>query len=464
MSAPHSYWALVRSALAAERARASALTGATETAFLPAALEIVEQPVSPTARTVARVALAGLLLIIGMLIFVHVDVVTSAPGVLAPSGEVKLVQSQVNGSASAILVEEGQRVKAGQALVRLDPTNAAADANQAAEALSRAQWDSARWAAVLGALDGGPLRLVSPPGSPPTIKAAQTALARGELATVRAAEANKVARRTATLAGLAEARAQLAKLDETLPLLDRQITVYEELLAKGFVAKMKVLDLRRQRLAAEKDRDMARAEVAKAQADVTAASEEGSQASSDARSTILEHLVAARSELEIRAQESVKARENARMQLLSSPVDGIVAELQAHTVGGLVEAGKPLMMIVPMGARLNAEIRISDRDIGSAKVGQEVRLKLAAYPFSRFGTLPGRVRSIAANAVTDARGETYFRARVTLSGAPVARNGQTLVLLPGMQLVADVTTARRTLMSYLISPLRATANEALRER
>jgi hemolysin D len=464
MTAVARRWHQVRAALAAEKARTLSLVRTEETAFLPSALEIVERPISPTARSAAWLLLAGVLLVITWMTFGKIDIVASAGGRIVPGDDVKLIQSAEPGTVRAILVSDNQIVKAGQPLIELNPTVVGAEAEQAREALRTAQLDAARDAAVLAALDGHPLVLAAPAGTPPDVIAAQTALARDTLAGIREADGARAADRRSAIAAHAEAAQQVAKIDQTLPLLDTEIGVYEELLTKGFVAKMKVLEMRRQRLATAKDRDIALATVRKTQADADAAGHASGQSQADARSKLRADLVRALSESQLRVEELTKAGERSRLQRLLSPVDGAVTQLAVHTIGGVVEVAKPLMVIVPTNSKLRADVQVLNKDVGFVRAGQPVVLKLAAFPFTRYGTVAGHVESVASNAVVDQKLGLVFPARIALDKPRLDRSGADLSLIAGMEVTADIRTGHRTLMSYLLSPIESTVRQAGRER
>jgi len=453
-------WHQIRGLIAAEKARARLLVRTEETAFLPSALEIIERPISPTARAAGWLLMAGLLLVIAWLSFGKIDVVASTGGRIVPGDEVKLIQSAEPGTIRAIFVSENQMVRAGQPLVELNPVLVGAEAEQARDALRTAQLDVARDSAVLAALDGHPLEIAAPPGTPSEVIVAQTALARDTLRGIQEAEGARAADRRSAIASHAEAVQQVAKLDQTLPLLDIELGVYEELLSKGFVAKMKVLEMRRQRLAAAKDRDIALATVRRAGADADAATHASRQSRADARSKLLADLVRARSETELRLEELTKVGERSRLQRLLSPADGSVTQLGIHTIGGVVEVAKPLMIIVPTNSKLKAEVNILNKDIGLIRVGQPVVLKLAAFPFTRYGTINGHVESIASDAVDDRRLGLVYPARIALDQSLPGREGVRGRLLAGMEVTADIRTGRRTLMSYLLSPIEATVRQA----
>ncbi|KQZ73885.1 secretion protein HylD [Sphingopyxis sp. Root214] len=463
MSLAH-HWGVIRKALRDDRERQRTVLRTTEHDFLPAALEVIERPVSPTARVTAWTMLGLLTVALLWLFLGRVDVVVSATGKLVPADDVQLIQPGSGGIVHTILVRNGQRVRAGQPLVELDPTVSDADTAQASKALETAMLDAARLRAILSALDGHGLGFTPPAGTTADVAATQIALARAQLAEIRAGSQTRAADTESARAARAEAEIQAAKLNETLPLLDEQIAANETLLEKGYVSKLRVIEMRRQRLVAGRDRDAALATARKAEAQIAVAGGNSSRSTAEARARVLADLAKAESDARLRAEELTKATKRGSLQRLVSPVDGTVTQLAVHTVGGVVEAAKPIMVIVPARGKLVAEVAIANKDVGFVGAGQPVALKIEAFPFTRYGTVPSRLEHISSDAVQDEKRGLIYTARVTLDRATIRRDGTTIPLTPGMAVTADVRTGRRSLASYLLSPIDKMRTTAARER
>jgi hemolysin D len=458
------HWEIAKAALADDRERVKAKVQAGQTEFLPAALEIVERPVSPTGRLSAYLLGLGLVIALAWAVFGKVDVVASAQGRLIPVDNVKLIQSSDAGVVRSILVRDGQEVRKGQVLVELDPTATAADTAQARSALQTAQLEVARGNAVLHALDGHGLSFTAPEGTPADVAATQQALAFAEWRALEASINGRGFDRSAALATRNEAATQAAKLNETIPLIDEQLAAYEDLLAKGYAPKLKVIELRRQRLAAIKDRDAALQAERKAEAQLAGAGSTVIQSRAEARAKVLGDLAKAQADAALRQEELVKTEQRSRLQQLVAPVDGRVVQLAIHTVGGVVEPAKPIMMIVPKGGTLVAEVKLLNKDAGFVRQGQSVAVKLEAFPFTRYGTVPGRVETIGSDAIEDDKLGLVYTARIKLDRDTIDRENERVKLIPGMALTADIRTGTRSIVSYLISPIDQARQEAGRER
>ncbi len=194
------------------------------------------------------------------------------------------------------------------------------------------------------------------------------------------------------------------------------------------------------------------------------ASASRTQSVGTSRARILEDLTKAEVEARLRREEMVKASRRSALQRLVSPIDGTVAQLSVHTVGGVVEVGKPLMLIVPARGQLVATVKIFNKDIGFVRAGQDVGVKLAAFPFTRHGVVEGRIESISTDAVEDEKLGLVYTARITMDRQWHTRDGRFVQLVPGMEVTADIRTGLRSVGSYLLSPLQAMGEEAGRER
>ena len=458
------HWAVAKGALEDDRTRVRGRVEASQHKFLPAALEVAERPVSPTARLSAWVMLGGLVLAVVWAVLGKVDIVASATGKLIPADNVKLIQPAEVGVLRAIMVRDGQRVRKGQVLVTLDPTVSGAESAQAVSELRTARLDAARARAILAALDGNPLNVVTPDGTPAEVAATQRALASSELGALLAGSSGKASDVRAAQAARDEALVEAAKLDETLPLIDQQLAAHEALLGEGFASKLKVIELRRQRMSAARDRDSAIVTARRMGAQLSSVGSSTQQARAMARAKVLDDLAKAQANVALRTEELVKSSKRSSLQQLLSPVDGTVAQLAVHTIGGVVEIAKPIMIIVPDGGGLVAEVKLLNKDAGFVRPGQDVALKLEAFPFTRFGTVPGKVESIATDALPDEKLGLVYVARIALARSSLNRGDRVVQLIPGMAITADVRTGDRSIMSYLLSPIDEARLEAGRER
>jgi len=458
------HWDVLREALRADRERKRLFVPSSEADFLPAALEVSERPVSPTSRILAWALLIGLALTIAWTILGRIDVVATAPGSLIPTGKVKIVQSPGAGVVRAIHVRNGDIVHKGQALIDLDPTLVGADLAAAQKALAAAELDIARNRAVADALSGKGLHFDAPDGTPPEIADTQRRLIAAQLAEIEATAASLANARSSALADANAARATAARLADTVPILDRQIERMKRLDAKGYAPGQRLLELERQRRGEVGDRSVSLAQIDRGLAEARKLDQQIAQTKEQARRTALTDLAKAEAEAILRREEVTKATQMNRFQRLVAPVDGVVQNIEVHTLGGVVEAAKPLMTVVPAQGGLEVEVRILNKDVGFVRVGQEAAVKLEAFPFTRYGTVPGRVRSISRDAVQDKELGLVYVATIALDRSFVDADGRRYVLTPGLAATVDVKTGTRRIISYLISPLQTSISQAGHEK
>lgn len=463
MNALSRHWQVAREVLNQERARDKERRGNFEPRFLPAALEVIERPVSPTGRVTTWVMLVGLAGTLAWLTLGQLDIVASAQGRIMPTDNVKLVQAASTGIVRRIYVREGDVVKKGQPLIDLDPTVSIAEQVQAEKALLAARLDVARNKAIADALSGRGLNFVPPPGTPADVADTQRRLIAAQVAESDAATAGMAAARGASLSDARAAAEQVRTLDRTVPVLDRELAAMHGLEAKGYAPGLKLLEMERQRHSEAGQRSIALAQQARAMSDARKYGQQSAQAREQARQTALADLAKAQSEAMLREEELTKARQKSHLQRLLAPVDGTVQQIAVHTVGGVVEAVRPLMVVVPYGA-LTVEAKVLNKDAGFVRKGQDVAVKLEAFPFTRYGTVPGRIVSIATDAVDDRKLGPVYVARIALLQSTIDRGDRVVPLAPGMTVTADIRTGQRSIMSYLISPIDKARREAGRER
>lgn len=463
MNAISRHWQVAREALAQEKVRAKGHKRSADFRFLPAALEVIERPVSPTGRITTWVLLVGLAATIAWLCLGKVDIVASAQGRIMPTDDVKLVQAANTGIVRKIYVHDGDVVKKGQPLIDLDPTVSTADQTQAEKALLSAQLDVARNQAIADALSGRGMHFTPPAGTPADVADTQRRLIAAQVAESEAAMAGMASARTSALSDAQAAADQIRTSDQTLPVLDRELDAMHGLEAKGYAPGLKLMEMERQRHSEAGQRDVAVAQQARGNADARKFAQQLAQTREQARQTALVDLAKAQSEAMLRNEELTKARQKSHLQRLAAPVDGTVQQLAVHTVGGVVEAVRPLMIVVPYGA-LTVEAKVLNKDAGFVHKGQDVAVKLEAFPFTRYGTIPGRIESVSTDSVDDKKLGPIYTARIALLRSTIDRGDQVVPLGPGMTATADIRTGRRSIMSYLISPIDRARKEAGRER
>jgi hemolysin D len=444
--------------------------------FLPAALEIIEKPPSPGLRLL-MLTLCTLFAVALIWSFLgRVDVVAVASGKTLPAANVKLIQPIEIGTVRAIHVRNGQTVRKGQLLIELDPTVAGAEEAQASRGLLTAQIAEARNDAFLAHLAGRSASFRAPAGTRPEIVQTQNQLVRSAIAEYEAQRASLAQSRAERSAELAATAAEVAKLRQTLPLVDQQLEARRDLTARGHFSKLKLLEYEQMRVEHLRNIDVQESNASKSRAAIGNIDAQLRQLREEFSKKAATDLSAAEDESGMRSEEVTKSERRRLYQQIRSPVDGIVQQLAVHTIGGVVQPAQPLMIIVPDGSEVEVEAQILNRDIGFVREGQKVRVKLEAFPFTDYGLVEGIVETISRDAVQqeaqagaggEGKGQAaglMYTARIRLSRSWIKVGGRRQPIGPGLAVQAEIKTGERRIIQYLVSPISQAMDEAGRER
>lgn len=429
-----------------------------ETAFLPAALEIQETPPSPVGRAVLWTILACFVLALAWATFGRVDIVAVARGRIIPSGHSKIVQPLEIGTVTAIHVRDGQPVHAGQVLIELDPAAARADLDRLAQERDTAARDAARYRRLADWLAAD-----EPPTAERLAAMDDHLLLRqwrefqDKLDMLQRERARQQAERRS-------AREQVAKLKAVLPIVERRASSRKGLASQKLLSEQQYLEAEQARLESVHDLRTQRSRVAELDAAIRELDARIAFTRSEFHRQLLERLEEAERRRAASAQEVIKARARLRALTLTAPVDGVVQQLAVHTIGAVVTPAQQLLVIVPKDESLEVEATLENKDIGFVEVGQPAEIKIDAFPFTKYGTLPGEVTDLSGDAVADETKGLVYRMRVAMQGTTLEVNGRPVRLVPGMTVTVEVKTGRRRLIEFFLSPLLRYANESARER
>src|SRR4029077_14547139 len=370
-----------------------------ELAFLPAALEIVETPPSPIGRAIGATVIAVFCLALIWATFGSVDIVATAPGKIVPSGRTKVIQPFETGVVRAIHVRDGQKVRAGQSLIELDPTMTDAERDHLKSDLISSQLEVARLRAAVSG-KGDPTEAFSPPdgASPSLIEMnrqlliSQVAEHQGKVAALDRQIKQKEAERETIKAGV-------AKLEATIPVLSQKVEIRKYLYDKDLGSKIVWLTDHQELVGMQQEVLVQKSKLQEAEAAVAALVETRAQTAAGYRRTRFEELTKAQEKASGLAQDVIKAEQRTKLQALAAPVDGVVQQLSVHTIGGVVTPAQQLLVVVPLDSHLEIEAMVSNRDIGFVHEGQPAEIKIDTFNFTRYGLLHGNVVSVSQDAI-----------------------------------------------------------------
>lgn len=445
---------------------------ADDRAFAPDLVRIQEQAPAPLPRLVIGAIAALFLMLLIWACVGRLDIIAVAPGKLVPQSFLQIVQPFEAGIVRELLVREGDHVRAGQVLVRMDTSLSDADSRALTQELQLLALELRRIDAELA---GAPLRRSAADPSDAFMQV-ETKLRHNRQAYLdsMAEQQAQLAKARQDLAGASETKSALEK---SLPVLVAQDEGWEKLAQEGYAGKLLAMERKRARI--EREGELA-AQVHQVSA-LEAAIEQAEQRIAQLRSTNQSRLQTERVEILARHQklEQEVAKQSHRHGLLElkAPQDGVIKDLATHTTGSVIQPGTVLMTLVPAGDKILAEVWVDNEDAGFVRADQRARLKLAAYPFQKYGMVEGKVQHISPDASEPDRSTEdvesasrngtrplSYEALVALHTPYLEARGTRHEISPGMQVTAEIHLGTRTVLEYLLSPVQRTLSEAGRER
>ncbi len=385
-----------------------------------------------------------------------------APGLVRVETQHRVVQHREGGIIRELLVHEGDVVRAGQTLLRLDDVATSASLQSLEEQRNALVAEEARLTAERDGL--------------PEVHFPEELSASGDLLKVQRAlfESNRAAftsrqgmleQRVSQIEAQIDAhKAQLSSVRHQHELITEELAAAETLVARGFEGKTKVLGLKRQQASLEGQRGELQARIAQAREAIASARLELANDRDEHQSKLndaLKELGTRMSQLDERLSPATDQQER---RVIVAPCDGVVLNLRFTGVGGVIPAGGEVLDLVPTRDALTIDARLSPLDIDAVHLGLPARVRLSAYRQRVTPTVSGRVTRVAPDAVADpATGRPYYALQVTLEPEALARLGGDVALVPGMPVEVMVSTGAHTVLDYLLGPLTDSFARAFRE-
>ncbi|MDH1903393.1 HlyD family type I secretion periplasmic adaptor subunit [Comamonas aquatica] len=385
----------------------------------------------------------------------YIDEVVRGQGKVVPSRQVQVVQSLDGGVVEEILVRPGQRVDAGQVLLRLDPTRSTASLGEnKAETLALKAKAARLEALATGEPFKAPDDVLKQAPNVVEMERRVWESKTQELQTAISIARDQFNQRQQELRETMANRDQAAS---SCSLTSEELRVTKPLLSSGAVSEVDLLRLQRDVARFCGEAKAAGAQIGRIQAAIQEAERKVQESELNARNLARVELSETRGKLSSLEQGQLALQDRVKLAEVRSPVRGTVNNLMANTVGGVVQPGKDILDIVPMDDTLLLEVQINPKDIGFLHFGQQAEVKFTAYDFAIYGGLAGKVEQIGANTITDEKGNSFYIVKVRTDRAHVGDDSRPII--PGMQAEVHILTGQRTLMQYLLKPiLRAKAN------
>ncbi len=422
---------------------------------------VLEEAGPPAVFSHLMLVVSGLLLVgFAWAAVAQISETAVTEGHIMPAKPVQAVQHLEGGLVAEVLVDNGEFVKKGQLLVRLQSVDAQAELEQ----LQAREAGLALRAERLRAFVLDREADFSAGQDYPELVADQQAILDLQIEareSQRTVILSRIEQRKAEVAGLSEQRENIEK---QIGLVAEQVEMRRTLLNKGLDSRVNFLEIQRAHTNIRGELIALIGQIATSQEALNEA--KGSLVELDAklRNESLSEMGQVTAELAEVRESAAELEDRVYRLEIFSPEHGIVKGLLTKTVGAVIKPGENIMEIVPVQENMVAEVQIKPRDIGHIRIGQEAKVKVTTYDVARFGALSGILEHISASTFQDEEGEPYYKGKIALEqnflGGQAGRN----LVLPGMLVAADISTGRKTIMEYLLKPVYRAFDEAFDER
>jgi HlyD family secretion protein len=391
-----------------------------------------------------------------------------AQGSLVVDSNVKKVQHPSGGVVGEVRARDGDHVKAGDILIRLDETVTRANLAIITKGLNELYARKARLGAERDGADAVavPKELADRAGDPDVQEALASERKLFELRRkARVGQKNQLQERIKQLQEqITGLTAQQDAKSKEMTIINQELQGVRDLWARNLVQINRLTSLEREEARLQGEHGQLIASAAEAKGKIAETELQILQVDQEFTSDVAKELRETESKIGEYVERKVTAEDQLKRTDLRAPQDGIVFQSTANTVGGVITAGDPVMLIVPESDTLLVEAKVEPKDIDQVQLGQPVVLRFSAFNMRTTPELNGTVVRVAADTSTDQRtGQSYYVVRISMPADETARLGE-VKLTPGMPVEAFIQTGERTMLSYLVKPLQDQLKRAFREK
>ncbi|MFM7313839.1 MAG: HlyD family type I secretion periplasmic adaptor subunit [Cyanobium sp.] len=375
--------------------------------------------------------------------------VVHASGEVVPEGDVNVIQHLEGGIVARVVVRDGQPVKQGQVMLELRPNLVESEYRATEQQLKNLLLQQQQ---LQAALRGDSTLNPSAVGLTP-----QSRVTQAQQGLLNSRLANRRDQITSALAMVGEKEAEVAGLNRQIALYTQQRNMWAGLVESGAASRLNLLSMDTKLAELRGARNEANKALAQARSNLQAV-QSGLELEQNSK------VAEAANEEAVVAENIKKLRNQLDRMRITSPVNGVVSDLRFKAPGGVVAPGAVVLTVVPSGARKIVEARVPSADIGFVKIGQKVDVKLQPFDSSIYGSVPGRVVSIAGSSRQDPDDRRYYYdVSIQLDRQYVGTTSHRFPIQVGMPLVADIKGQQRSVLRYLFQPFTRTLDSALRE-
>jgi hemolysin D len=463
---------------------------ASDREFLPAILEITETPLSPITKTMINV-IGGVAIVAILWSWLgHLDIYAVAQGKLQPQGRSKIVQPVETGRVVRIRVENGMGVSQGDVLAELDATEALAELNAVQKDFWSTQAEVSRRSVAIAFVKTKGVEVPEvafDEDIPSDIRNRETSVLMADVAQLQSLQSSLEAQLNEKRAMIDRLKMTVSSREALIKILKERTDTRQTIDDKQQGYRSRVIDALQEQLREETNLATDKGQLAEATASVQSIERRLDQARADFLTEQSQKLNEASKKRDGLAQQVIKAKTKVENMVMRSPIDGVVQQLAVTTVGQVVSTGQALMTVVPAGSVREVEAMVQNGDIGFVSEGQDVVVKVDSFPFTRYGTLSGKVVKVSkeavnmteANALSDTVGTSkphgtppsytpqqnlVFPITIRLDTDEVRMANKTVPLQAGMSVTAEIRTGDRRVIDFFMSPVTEIVSSAAHER
>lgn len=392
----------------------------------------------------------------------RIDVVIRGTGKVIPASQVQLIQNLEGGIVSEILITEGQIVEINQPLIKISDIAFASSFEENRLLYMELLAKSSRLKAEAFAEEFIPNEdvILNAPRANESEKGL-FASHRQQLEDMLSILEEQISQQQSALQ---EIHSKKRQLEKSLVLLQKEIEIKQPLKQRGIISEVEFLQLQQRENEMEGELEAVTISIPRIQSTIDEARFKKQKELLDFRNKAKIELNELNAEISRIKEAQAALQDRVKRTTLRSPVKGIVKRLYSNTIGGVVSPGSNVVEIVPQGDDLLIELKIKPADIASVNVGLNARLKFSAYDFAIHGSLQGKVTFISADTITNEEGESYYLVRVEPKESYLGHESKPLPIKVGMTAEADIITSKKTIINYLLEPVRRGLDKALKER
>lgn len=407
------------------------------------------------------IACIGILWLIVWSSFAEIDERTRGSGKVIPSQRIQTIQNLEGGIVSEMFVKEGDRVKKGQPLMKIQDVGFTGSFNEKQLKVNELRAKSYRLNAEAS---GQGFNVPKADGVGMSLLVSQEAnLHMSQQSQLSNAVSIIDAQISQKGKELLESRAKREELKNAYDLISQEMAITEPLTKNMVVSEVQFLQMKRQAAMIKGDYQATEHTIARIQENIGELRKRRMEVVYEFRNKAKQELNSVTAEMQqIKESESVLA-DRVDRTIVRSPVNGTINQILVNTIGGVVKPGMDMLEIVPEDDMLMVEVKIKPSDIAYIYPGQSANVKFTAYDFSIYGGLKGKVKHVSANTITDEKDNSYYLVRIATDKSFLLKDGKPLDIMAGMTVDVDILTGKKTVMDFILKPILKVKQNALGE-